>query len=292
MSWQKHASQVDASVNFTLPTADGGMIEARFVQRDPDYFIVYLSSHTGCRHACRFCHLTATGQTMMVPVGAHDYVAQANRVLQHAGMVATEAKRVHYNFMARGEALSNPDFLRESSLVFELLGNLMPDLASRFLVSSIIPDEYTGRLDSLLTDPRSMLYYSLYSTNPAFRRRWLPRAKPVDHALDLIADYQARTGRAIALHWAFIAGENDDPDDVATTLEALKVRGIKAKFNLVRYNPHDQRQGAETEEKRLTELFRLVAGSLGQAGSRIVPRVGSDIMASCGMFFPRGGAGI
>lgn len=285
MAWKEHTSREDASVNFTLPTADGGMIESRFVQREQDYFIVYLSSHTGCRHACRFCHLTATGQTMMAPVGTHDYVAQANRVLQHAGIVAAEAKRVHYNFMARGEALSNPDFLRESSLVFELLGNLIPDLESRFLVSSIIPSEFTGRLDSLLTDPRSKLYYSLYSTRAAFRRRWLPRAKPVEQALDLIADYQARTGRAIALHWAFIAGENDNPDDVAMTLDALKARGIKAKFNLVRYNPHDQRHGTETEEKRLEELFHLVAEALGQEGSRIVPRVGGDVMASCGMFF-------
>lgn len=260
------------------------MVECRYVQRERDYFIVCLSSHTGCRHACRFCHLTATGQTMMAPAGTHDYVTQAVRVLQHAEGAAPDATRVHFNFMARGEALSNPDFLSQSSLLFELLGNLVPDLRARFLVSSILPAGFEGRLDRILSDPRSKLCYSLYSMKPAFRRRWLPRAMPAEKGLDLIADYQARTGRQVTLHWAFIAGENDNPDDVGAILDALRARGIEAKFNLVRYNPHDDRHGAEVDDQQMHSLFRMISSALGSTGSRIVPRVGHDVKASCGMF--------
>src|SRR5437588_13051932 len=56
-----HKSGLDASVNWDRP-ADVGRIEARYVRRCPDYFVVYLSSQTGCAQRCRMCHLTATGQ--------------------------------------------------------------------------------------------------------------------------------------------------------------------------------------------------------------------------------------
>lgn len=49
----KRRSSIDASVNLTLPHEDGGMQEARFAQRDPSRFIVYVSSMTGCDRACR-----------------------------------------------------------------------------------------------------------------------------------------------------------------------------------------------------------------------------------------------
>ena len=81
MSWTTLSSCQAASVNHTLATPDGGHWESRYVQRVDDCFICYLSSHTGCAYSCRFCHLTATGQTMMAPATLEDYLAQTDRVL-------------------------------------------------------------------------------------------------------------------------------------------------------------------------------------------------------------------
>lgn len=83
MSWRVLRSSEDRSVNFVRDAGDGGLFEARFVARSDDYAIAYLSSHSGCRLACRFCHLTQTGQTGFMPASLWDLGGQLMRVLQH-----------------------------------------------------------------------------------------------------------------------------------------------------------------------------------------------------------------
>ena len=284
-------SKEDASVNHVLTLGDGQTVEARFVQRTPEYFICYLSSHTGCSLSCRFCHLTATGQTVMNPVQTFGYREQAEWVMQtyDEKVVSGEipvAQRVHFNFMARGEAMVNPDMLRHARFVYERLEHLalVRGLESRFLISTIMPREFNGNLGDVLCHPQAIPYYSLYSVNPTFRKRWLPKAMDPVEALARLAQFQRDTDRKVVLHWAFIAGQNDSFADVDATLDAVEQSGLKAKFNLVRYNPHDSRHGVEPPEAHVQALFDRISVRLGQPGSRIVPRVGFDVKASCGMF--------
>lgn len=290
MSWTTLSSCQDASVNHTLATPDGGHWESRYVQRVDDYFICYLSSHTGCAYSCRFCHLTATGQTMMTPATLEDYLAQTDRVLDTYRLRRSQglpaARYMHFNFMARGEALANPTLLERSDELFERLTAKAEEvgLPSRFLVSTILPRDLEAPLERVLAHPQAVPYYSLYSVNPAFRKRWLPKALPAEEGLARLARFQQATGRNVVLHGAFIEGQNDSLADVDAVLDAVEAVGLRAKFNLVRYNPHDQRHGQEPSEAHLQTLFDRIASRLGQPGSRIVPRVGFDVKASCGMF--------
>lgn len=230
---------------------------------------------------------------MMTPASVDDYIEQMKQSLAtyqqrvEQGLIPP-AQRLHVNFMARGEPLHNPAMLNTSQHLFAKLEqeakNIQHDLDVHFLVSSILPNTFDGRLEDILAHPQSYLYYSLYSLNPAFRKRWLPKALDPRHGLDLCAQYQQKTQQRITLHWAFIANQNDHLDDVEAMLEAVQERGLKAKFNLVRYNPHDVRHGQETQEDKLHEIFDLIKKRLGDEESRIVPRVGFDVKASCGMF--------
>lgn len=290
--WQRLDSREDASVNFIQKTPDQGAWEARYVQRQADYAIAYLSSHTGCKHACRFCHLTATGQTMMQPATLEDFVRQAEQVLavyrerREQGMPAID--RLHFNFMARGEALSNPSLCQQSQAVFQALRAVAGRegiTQVKFLVSTIYPRDFTGNLAESFSDPDVILYYSLYSMNPAFRKRWLGQAHPAEIALDAIASYQQTTGNEVVLHWAFIEGANDQDESIDAIAQAVTARGLRVRFNLVRYNPHDQRHGQEPTEARLQQLFDRLGRQLNNPNSRIVPRVGRDVYASCGMFW-------
>ena len=100
-------SNQDSSINYIFETEQ----EARYVRRNDDELIVYLSSHNGCNKACRFCHLTQSGQTNFTESSLIEILAQANAVLtEYVGGVYNgkpKASVIHYNFMARGEALSS-----------------------------------------------------------------------------------------------------------------------------------------------------------------------------------------
>ena len=291
--WQILKSSQDASVNFIKETSDNGLWEARFVQREPHYFITYLSSHSGCNKACRFCHLTATKQKMMTPASKEIYLEQADQVFSHYSEKVKNTgqteKIVNFNFMARGEPLANPEILLHSQHLFDALSlrAYIFSLISQFMISSIIPEDFSANLEDIFSDERATLYYSLYSTDENFRKRWLPKAMNAHIALDKIAEFQAKTGRPIVLHWAFIEGHNDNEEQLHKTMEEVIKRGIKAKFNQVRYNPYSDRYGFEPEESRIIQLFNTVKSYLPESNSRIVQRVGFDVKASCGMFISK-----
>lgn len=285
--WRVLKSGQDASVNFVRESG-GGVVECRYVRRVPEYFIAYLSSHTGCKHACRFCHLTATGQTSFEAVDVAGFLGQADRVLaHHDGAAGDRARRVHYNWMARGEPLSNAHVIGRAADIFDGLGERARSrgLAAAFNLSTILPVDFGDRsLESVFGGLPARVFYSLYSLDPAFRRRWLPRALPAHEGLDRLAAWQRASGQEVVLHWASIAGENDDEGQIHALCDAVQARGIRARFNLVRYNPFDARRGRESPPEILERNFALIRDRLGDPRSRIVPRVGFDVHASCGMF--------
>lgn len=282
-------STIDKSKNIIIPHSAGGFFEARYVQRTDDYFIVYLSSHSGCNLSCRMCHLTQTGQTVMNEADNNEYMSQAKDVFdlfEPDGRI----RKVHFNFMARGEALDNNTMLYKSSELFKNLDTFSQrfDLESKFKVSSIIPahfSESNASLSNIFEDSRSQLYYSLYSVDPKFRKRWLPKAMNPFAALDLIKDMQEENEKEIVVHWSLIDGQNTSDESVIDTLKAVVDRGIKAKFNLVRYNSYGPFTGVEPSEVRINEILALVNDLMPNESNKIVPRVGKDVYASCGTFY-------
>jgi adenine C2-methylase RlmN of 23S rRNA A2503 and tRNA A37 len=272
----------DESRNFSMPTPDGGMVETRFVRRVSSRFIVYISSMTGCDKACRFCWLTQTGQTMAKLLDEDEMVAQAETVLSASVFEAGEI--VHFNFMARGEPLSNPAV---DGPLFSRLARLANDrgLQPRIKVSTIMPDDFSGRDWSRFV-PENVpvdIYYSLYSLDPEWRKRWIPKAmKPAD-ALAELERFRSETGQRVILHWALIKGENDSTEDAERIGEAAWAAGLGFDFNLVRYNPANGKS-AEAPDPVRKAYLEAISDYLCGGRIREIPRVGYDVAASCGMF--------
>lgn len=280
-------SQLDPSTNFVTEGAFPGKIEARYVRRRDDYFICYLSSQTGCRKACRMCHLTQTGQTDAVDVELEQFFAQADQVLDYYDQQDRPARVIHYNFMARGEVLSNPLVLENGATLLAGLAERATarSLVPKFKVSTIMPQELADfELAEIFTPYNPDIYYSLYSVDPEFRRRWLPKALPAETALTKLADYQQVARKIPVIHFAFIEGENDSVESVEAICSAIARHNLRVDFNIVAYNPFSDRQGREPSEQVLLRNAEILQERNPGARVKFVDRVGFDVKASCGMF--------
>lgn len=282
-------SQEDASVNFVWKGDFPGMLEARYVRRSPEYFVCYLSSQSGCQQACRFCHLTATGQTALIDVSITDILMQAKTVLEYAA-TQEPAKVVHFSYMARGEMLANQHIQKDSKTLLSGLYDLAKiySLHPKYMASTIMPKLIEDmQLIDIFPYIHPTIYYSIYTLNPDFRKKWLPRAMDPQKALDKLVNYQHLTGKLIRLHWAFINGENDREEDVLGIIQAVKSRKLKVDINLVRYNPASDKHGSETPEDTISKWAETLQIALPESYVKVVKRVGHDVKASCGMFVPK-----
>jgi adenine C2-methylase RlmN of 23S rRNA A2503 and tRNA A37 len=293
IEFTEHRSVQDASVNWDRP-ADVGRLEARYVRRCPDYFVVYLSSQTGCNQGCRMCHLTATGQTRLRDAMFGELIEQARTVLDYYRREAEPARDVHFNFMARGEPLASRVLLSDADGLLGELSRLAValNLRPRHLISTIYPRELGDRrLEDVFVTHHPDIYYSIYSVSERFRRRWLPKALPAEAALDRLTSWQRSTDKIVTLHHAYIAGENDAEGDVHAICDALEERGLMVHVNIVRYNPHDPaRHGVEPTDEVIQRNAAIYRSRLANARVSVIARVGFDVAASCGMFFGPEGA--
>lgn len=278
---QQINSQLDASVNFVEQQLTG-FIESRYVRRQENYFIAYLSSQTGCNRGCQMCHLTATKQTQFTNLDLLDFVSQFETVLAHYEK-HTPAKTVHLNFMARGEPLANPTVLNTGSELLWKLGNIALErgLRPKFNISTIMPVTLKKSLCDVFPIIWPTVYYSIYSVNSSFRNKWLPAAMAVERALDNLREYQQISKKIVKFHCAFIQDENDSEQDVERMLRLIQSYGFHSEFNIVRYNPYSDLQGQESS--RVSDIADQIQHYMP---CKIIPRVGVDCKASCGQFVP------
>ena len=225
----------DVSVNWDRP-ADVGRIEAS-TSAAPQVRRRVPVVADRLPQGCRMCnHLTATGQTRLRDVSREEFLEQADTVLDHYRRETPSARSVHFNFMARGEPLANPVLLdRADDLLAELAGRAVAlGLRPRYLVSTILPREFGDRrLEDVFVTYHPEIYYSVYSMKEEFRRRWLPKALPVEEALDRLAAWQRATYKICKLHYAFIEGENDAETDVHAICDAVERRKLMVHVNIV-----------------------------------------------------------
>ena len=287
MEYKTLKSTEDESVNFIKETSSG-YLECRYVRRTDDYFIVYLSSQSGCNRGCKFCHLTATGQTKFENVTAEEYIEQTQQVFNHY-LTKKTAKEVNFNWMARGEALANSILLENAFPILSKLTQMSSDLNlfPKFNISTIMPRNLQGKdLKDIFRGITPTIYYSLYSLDPVFRKQWMPGALGASVALDMLTEYQLASNKIIKLHWAFIEGQNDSIECLDNIFNEIDKRNLIVDFNLVRYNPYSPLQGQEPSIEVLNRNLNYIKSRI-QGRARMINRVGFDVKASCGMFIEK-----
>lgn len=276
-----HQSQLDRSVNFVLDKE----IEARLVFRDSTA-VIYLSSQRGCTQSCRMCHLTHKRLLNDQLVTHEEFLEQTLIVAQWAAFQsAVQITEIHVNFMARGEPLLNPA-LQDPELWMDIRSIISlnhPATPIEFKVSTIFPIDRKVEVIPFPVD----LYYSLYSVDYQFRKKWLPKAAAPARALEDLLVWHRKTGSRLYIHHALIAGQNDSTTDADACVQLIKdvipagfVRQIR--LNIVRFNPPDVDKYQEASDVAINS-YTAVWRSAGFE-TQVVGRVGFDVSASCGMF--------
>ena len=295
-------SKTDNSVNWINPFKNS-VIETRYVRRGEHYISAYLSSQNGCNMGCKFCWLTVTKQDSFKHVDIPAFSMQLGHVLDHAKEIDSDVKkrkkvRVNINMMSRGEPLANRYIVNRYREFYEALEDMVVDSGYKEMkmnISTIMPHTMKQRelTDVLCTsrNDNTNIYYSLYSIKEQFRKKWIPNALPYKKALRKLKNYQDKSGKPIAIHFALIEGENDNVEDVQDMCDILREYNFeRLKFNLVRFNPHPSMSQYKepTQEKmdRIFDMLKKVAKdeTIVTNKSRTVPRAGPDVFASCGMF--------
>lgn len=268
-------SALDDSVNFVETLGPGQALESRYVRRVPEEVTIYLSTQTACAQRCRFCHLTTTGQVWPEEASSGEILNQA--VIALEAYRDRDAVRANFNFMARGEPLAvRRDWafiLTRLSIMAQKVG-LLPS----FKISTILPVGLQLPLAEHFAPYAPDIYYSLYSVHEEFRKRWMPSALSADEGLEILAEWQRLSHKIPRIHLALIAGWNDYEDHLHDLGAACRGYLDAVAFNLVRYNPPDQR----TREGDLGRAYNILRK---YGPTQAVDRVGLDVHASCGMFY-------
>lgn len=189
--------------------------------------------------------------------------------------------------MARGEALANKILLESGDELLLKLGQVAKEegLPAKFNISTIMPVTLKQSLVHTFNYISPTIYYSLYSTNLDWRKKWMPAAMDPSLALDMLKEYQDFSKKIVKIHYPFIANENDSVEEVNNVCDAIDKTGLNCEFNLVRYNPADATQGVESSEEVLNRNVQIFTDRFKFNGKvQVIPRVGFDVKASCGMF--------
>ena len=271
----RHVSH-DGTVKHLVELADGRNVECVYIP-DESRHTFCLSTQVGCPLKCSFCfsgtirferNLTAgeiLGQFLVARTALPEPPARSNIV-----------------FMGMGEPLLNSDS------VLKAIRILTDDEAfsvspRRITVSTAGMAEEIARFAEKA--PPVGLAISLHATTNELRDRVMPinRKHPLEELLAAARALPLPKRRRITFEYVLLGGENDSPGD-AKRLASL-LRGIKAKVNLIAYNPWPGSPHARSSREATSRFLEILADA-GLTASLRRSR-GDDVLAACGQLANR-----
>ena len=271
----------DGTIKWLFDVGGGNAIEGVFIPED-DRGTLCVSSQAGCAVGCRFCSTGHQGFSRNLTTA--EIVAQlwfAEHFLRRH--LKTE-ERVISNvvMMGMGEPLQNYDRLVPA--LRTMLDDHGYGLSRRRVTvstSGVVP-----MIERLARDCPVALAVSLHAPTDELRSHLVPlnRKYPIDELLRTCTAYLAAAPRDfITFEYCMLDGVNDQPEH-AQALIALMRRhgadGLRAKFNLIPFNPCPQSGLTRSPMARVLAFGKL----LNAAGIVTTVRKtrGDDIDAACG----------
>jgi len=219
----------DGSARYLLRLQDNNSIETVYMPEE-ERITLCLSSQAGCAVDCRFCFTALLGLKRNLSAG--EILGQVLAVAKAREI--PPASRLNLVFMGMGEPLLNLAQVMKAIRIFaDPQGLGIPLRRITISTSGIVP-----RMRELARDPRRpKLAISLNASSEQQRTELMPinRKYPLSELMPACRDYPLRRREVLTFEYVLLDDINDADQD-AERVSAL-LRGIRAKVNLIPFNP-------------------------------------------------------
>ncbi len=268
----------DGAARYLLRLEDGETVEAVHMPEE-NRTTLCISSQVGCAVDCRFCFTGLLGARRNLTageiVGQVLALAQAERLAVGSGF--KPAHRLNVVFMGMGEPLLNfAQVMKAVKTLADPKGVGIPLRRLTISTSGIVP-----RILDLAREPmRPKLAVSLNASTDEQRTAIMPlnRKYPLDELLGACRAYPLGPRERLTFEYVLLEGINDSDSDARRVGEL--VEGIRAKLNLIPYNPGPELPYRPPPLERVL-AFQQVLTARGVPAFIRISR-GQDIMAACG----------
>ncbi len=283
----------DGTVRYLMEFADGQTVETVWMpegdngeagdgseagsqedetRRTWDRSTICVSSQAGCAVDCQFCLTALLGLKRNLTAG--EIVGQVCAVLNDQRISPPQA-RVNIVFMGMGEPFLNYDnFVKAARLLVEGVG--IPESRMTVSTAGVVPRIYDFGAEAI----RPKLAISLNASNDELRTRLMPLNHKWSLAQLMAAarDFPLRNREKLTFEYVLLDGVNDGSQHARELVELI--RGVRAKVNLIAFNPGPGVAFQTPADGRVAEFQRILVGASVPAFVRR-PR-GRDIYAACG----------
>jgi len=262
----------DGSARFLLRLQDNTSIETVYMP-EKQRITLCLSSQAGCAVDCRFCFTALLGLQRNLTAG--EIIGQVLAVAKARGILP--GRRLNLVFMGMGEPLLNlAQVMKAVRILADPRGLAIPLARMTISTSGIVP-----RMRELSQDlKRPKLAVSLNASSEEQRTALMPinRKYPLGEVLQACREYPLRPRELLTFEYVLLEGFNDTDADAVRVGDLL--RGLRAKVNLIPYNPGAELSYRASPLERILSFQQLLVKKKIPAYIRISR--GQDIGAACG----------
>ncbi len=270
----------DGTRRYLFRASDGVQIEAVWIP-EADRDTICLSTQAGCPLACQFCMTGVLGWRRNLTAG--EIIAQVGALLNDQyGVGRPPARGVNLVLMGMGEPLLNyVQVMKAIRLLCDSQGMGISQRRITLSTAGVVPG-----IDDLAKEPvRPELAISLSATTNALRDRLIPLNKrwPLEELLAACRRYPLRRREWLTFEYVMLDGVNDSDEEADQLVHLL--RGLRAKVNLIPYNPSPELPFRSSPMNRVLG-FQARVRARGVPAFIRMPR-GRDIDAACGQLAAR-----
>jgi 23S rRNA (adenine2503-C2)-methyltransferase len=194
-------------------------------------YTICISSQVGCKIGCSFCLTAKEGFKRNLTPG--EITAQVLEIKKDNNIA--QNRRVNIVYMGMGEPLDNIDNVSKAVKLFSDLDGLA--IAPRR--QTISTSGLSTQIKKLgLMDLGVLLAISLHAVDDTLRQKLMPinKAYNIESIMNAVREFPIDARKRVMFEYLVMQNVNDD---IASAKKLVKLlHGIKAKVNLIYFNPH------------------------------------------------------